>query len=382
MNAERPRIAYVVVEDWFFASHFLGFARATVAAGFDITVITRVREHRQVIEETGARVIALEADRKSLNPFAMIGHAMRLARLLRQERVAILHLIGLKPIAVGAVAARMAGVARRVIALTGLGFVGAGQDAKAKFARAIVRCIVRPLADGPHARFLFENRTDPLMLGLDPDARDVTIVGGAGVDPHALKPAPLPAHPPLRAAMVARMLWSKGVDLAVDAVSNARARGADVTLSLYGAPDPANPKALPVALLEEWGRRPGISWHGPTRDIAGVWAAHHLALQPSRGGEGLPRTLLESAACGRAMLTTDVPGCRDLVRNAIEGLVVPPDNVGALTDALVALARDPARVEAMGHAARARLIEGGFTEEAVSGAVVSLYRAMLGRDDA
>ncbi|MCA0422051.1 MAG: glycosyltransferase family 4 protein [Proteobacteria bacterium] len=378
MSPAPPRLVFVVVEDWFFASHFLGFARAAVAAGFAVTVVTRVRDHRAAIEATGARVIPLEANRKSLNPLAMAAQVLRLGAILKAERPDILHLIGLKPIAVGAPAARLAGVHRRVAALTGLGFVGAGQDGKARLARCIVRRLVRPLADGHATRFLFENRTDPVTLGFDPgDTAKVTIIGGAGVDPDALRPAPLPPTPPLRVAMIARMLWSKGVDLAVEAVTRARTRGLDVTLSLYGAPDPGNPKAVERATLEAWSERPGIRWHGPTRDIASVWAAHHVAIQPSRGGEGLPRTLLESAACGRAMLTTDVPGCRDLVRNGIEGFIVPPDDTDALADALERLARNPDLVAALGAAARSRLIEGGFTETAVTDAVIALYRAML-----
>ena len=141
---------------------------------------------------------------------------------------------------------------------------------------------------------MFENPDDPVTLGLDPqDTTKVVIVGGAGVDPLILMPSPMPPSPPLKVALVARMLWSKGVDLAVEAVRLARAEGAKVTLTIHGAPDPSNPKAIPEATLKEWAARPGIAWAGPTRDIEGVWKAHHLCILPSRGGEGLPRTILE-----------------------------------------------------------------------------------------
>jgi glycosyltransferase involved in cell wall biosynthesis len=182
--------------------------------------------------------------------------------------------------------------------------------------------------------------------------------------------------PPLKVAIVARMLWSKGIDLAVEAVRLARAHGADVELSLHGAPDPSNPKAVPEETLRGWSAQPGITWHGPTRDAASVWRDHHIACLPSRGGEGLPRTLLEAAACGRAILTTDVPGCRTLVRDGVEGFVVPPDHAQALADALIGLAADPARVAEMGEAARARVLA-GFTERHVMEAVKGLYVALL-----
>ena len=214
-------------------------------------------------------------------------------------------------------------------------------------------------------------------LGLDPDdARKVLIVGGAGIDPDAYAPVASPVGPTLRVAMVARMLWSKGADLAVEAVRLAQAKGADVTLSLYGAPDGSNPRAISEEMLLRWSTQPGIRWHGPTGEVAAVWANHHLAILPSRGGEGLPRTILEAAACGRAILTTDVPGCRDFVRDGIEGRVVANDDVDALAAALVALAGHFAELATMGAAARARVLD-GHTETAVGQDVLTLYGKML-----
>ncbi len=204
----------------------------------------------------------------------------------------------------------------------------------------------------------------------------MTIVGGVGIDSSLYAPKPLPPQPPLRVALVARMLWSKGVDIAVEAVRLARRDGADVELSLYGAPDPGNRRAISEATLREWSGEE-VVWHGATRDVASVWAAHHVACLPSRGGEGLPRSLLEAASCGRACLTTDVPGCRALVRDGTEGLLVPPDDARALAVALTKLAADPALVARMGEAARARIESGGFTEAAVTDATCRLWRDLL-----
>ena len=226
-------------------------------------------------------------------------------------------------------------------------------------------------------RYLFENEDDPRLLGLDPaDASRVWLVGGAGIDPDRFSPAPLPAQPPLKVAIVARMLWSKGIDTAVEATRQARASGAAIELSLYGAPDPSNPRAISEQQLHEWSTEDGIAWHGPTRDAASVWGGQHVGCLPSRGGEGLPRTLLEGAACGRAVVTTDVPGCRRLVRDGIEGHVVQADDPEALAEAFAVLAADPARTARMGEAARARVLD-GFTERAVMDQVQALYRDML-----
>ena len=369
------KLVFVVTEDWFFASHFLPMAKAAQEIGLDVAVITRVRAHRAAIEAVGARVIPLEAERRSLNPMAAGYAAGRLASVLRAEKADLVHCIALRGILVGGFAAALAGVSRRVYALTGLGFLGARSDAAGRVARSAVRALVRGLETrGTH--YLFENADDPRLLGLDPGEPRVTLVGGAGIDPQTLRPEPLPPQPPLRVAVVARMLWSKGVDVAVEAVRAARAEEAPVELSLYGAPDPSNPKAIPEDTLRRWTEEPGISWHGPTADVASVWRTHHVCCLPSRGGEGLPRTLLEGAACGRAIVTTDVPGCRTLVRDGLEGRVVPPDDAAGLAEALTGLSRNPVLVARMGEAARERVLD-GFTERDVMTAVQNLYRRAL-----
>ncbi|HZW47344.1 MAG TPA: glycosyltransferase family 4 protein [Microvirga sp.] len=380
MSSDHPsfpgrKLVFVITEDWFFASHFLPMARAARELGLDVAVVTRVRAHREVIEATGARVIPLQVERRSINPMVAGYAAGQLAAILKEEKADIVHCIALKSILVGGSAAALAGIGRRVYALTGLGFLGARTDRIGRLSQRAVRLLVRGL-ETPKTRYLFENTDDPRLLGLDPAGPKVTVVGGAGIDPEALRPSPLPAQPPLKVALVARMLWSKGVDLAVEAVRAARATGADMELSLYGAPDPSNPKAIPEETLNAWAAEPGISWHGATRDIAAVWRDHHVACLPSRGGEGLPRTLLEAASCGRAIVTTDVPGCRTLVRDGVEGLLVPPGETSALADALRSLAADPERVARMGAAARARVL-GGFTEQDVMDDVKRLYAAML-----
>jgi glycosyltransferase involved in cell wall biosynthesis len=374
-----PRLLFVVTEDWFFASHFQPMAKAALAAGFDVAVACRVREHRAVLEEIGCRVLPLEADRKSLNPLTVLKAVTGLRDLIRAEKPDIVHLIALRSIVVGGLAARLAGVERRVLALTGMGLLGAADTLQAQAARAGIRAYIRNISDGRQARFLFENRSDPALLGLDPDdVGKVAIVGGAGVDPDVFQPAPLPGGRTLRIAMIARMLWSKGPDTAVEALRIARAQRADVELWLYGAPDPMNPRSVDPVSLERWSWEPGVKVMGriTQADVPAIWASHHAAVLPSRGGEGLPRTLLEAAACGRALLTTDVPGCRDLVRDGIEGFVTPPGDAAALADRMMELAADRSLLTTFGAAARARILD-DHTEAAVGQAVVTLYRSML-----
>ena len=369
----RPKLAFVVTEDWFFASHFLPMVSAAAAAGFAPIVITRVRSHAAVIEAAGATVVEMEADRGSVNPLAAVRSVLRLRRILRRERVSVVHLIALRSIVLGGFAAFLAGVDRRVLAVTGGGLLSARSDLVGRISAAVLIAVVRHLVATQASQYLFENADDPRTFGLEPSASHVTIVGGAGIDPRRFAELPFVDGPPFRVAVVSRMLWSKGIDLIVDAVSMARQGGADIVLSLYGAPDPANPRAIARERLEEWSTREGVAWNGVSRDVRAVWQAHHLACLPSRGGEGLPRTLLEAAACGRAILTTDVPGCRSFVRDGIDGYVVAPDDVAALCKRLIFLSGNPDRAEEMGRNARSRVLE-GYTEEAVVKAVTAMYR--------
>lgn len=372
------KLLYIATEDWFFASHFLPMARAARELGLEVVVVAREHRHRAMIQANGARLVALDAERRSLSPMALWRQLVTLRAILKREQPDLVQCIALKSIAMGGLAARLEGIESRIYALTGLGFLGAQAGLKGRLARLAVVRGLRLGLEGTGVRYLFENRDDPVTLGLDADdAGKVAYAGGAGVDPIGLMPAAMPPQPPLRVAVVARMLWSKGIDLAVEAVTLARAAGAQVTLTLHGAPDPSNPRAVPVETLQEWGARPGITYAGPTRDVGAVWAAHHVCCLASRGGEGLPRTLLEGAACGRALLTTDVPGCRSFVRDGMDGYVVPANDAAALAKALVALSRSPMLVEQMGRSARARLLD-GHTERDVMDAVKELYAAMLG----
>jgi glycosyltransferase involved in cell wall biosynthesis len=298
-----------------------------------------------------------------------------LAKILRREKIDLVHCIALRSILLGALAASLAGVHSRVLAITGGGFMSADKSALTKVPAHIVRFFIGKVITNSRTHFVFENVTDPLDYGLQPTASNVTILGGAGVDPEYFMPSPLAQGSALRIAMVSRMLWSKGADTAVEAVELARASGCDVRLSLYGAPDPSNPRAISIETLKEWASRDGIEWTGPIKDVRQVWKTHHVACLPSRGGEGLPRTILEAAACGRCLLVTDVPGCRDFVRNGQEGWLVPVGDAQQLAELIRALFGDREQVRAAGQKARDRVLA-GFTEDHVVEKIKALYATL------
>ncbi len=408
----RPRILFVCTEDWFFLSHFAPLVAAaatasnappssgsappssgsapspsgtaphsasTTPAAIAPAIATSIGAGRAALERLGLQVLAVDFHRHDFGVLRTAQLLIRLALLLRRERPDIVHFIALKPIAIGGLAALALPRAACVYHLTGLGVLGAGHTRRMRLLRGALLRLLAWLLHRRRSWLLVENQDDLALLqrlGAPVDiGRRATRLGGAGVDPERFGPQPMPDNPRPRAGFVGRMVWSKGVDVLIEAQRLLGARGIALDLDLHGAPDPANPRAIPESCLALWNKREGVRWHGRTSDVRAVWRRADMAVFPSRGGEGLPRALLEAAACGRPLIVSDVPGCRDFVRHGIEGLVVPPEDPEALAEALVQLAADKALRERMGRAARARVLE-GHTEAHVRKAVAAVYGAL------
>ena len=369
------KILYLVTEDWFFCQHFLPMARAARLAGCEVVVATRLRAHRLQIEAEGFRTISLENERGSLAPFEALRTLGQATRIVAGERPDIVHCIALRMVVLGGIAAKLAGAKRLVLALTGLGHLWIENGLIERAARTIARQVVGNALKGTRTHYLFENPDDPGEFGLDVGDPHVTIVGGAGVRPADFPVVPEPPVPPVKIAIVARMLEPKGIAEAVAAVREARAAGVDVEIDLFGAPDPANRRSLTEAQLRAWSADPWIRWQGPSSDIAGVWRDHHVAMLLSHR-EGLPRSLVEAAAAGRPIIATDVPGCREVVRHGVEGLLVPRGDVTAAAGSVARLAQDALLRARMGAAANFRARE-RFSEDVVMRSLATLYAAML-----
>jgi glycosyltransferase involved in cell wall biosynthesis len=367
-----PKLLYLVTEDWFFVSHFLPMARTARAAGFEVVVATRVRNHAARIAAEGLRVVALEGERRSIGPAAVVRDFARIVQIVRAERPDLVHCIALRMVALGGLAARLGGARGLVLAPTGLGQLWSEESAANRMARAALRFVIGNLLRGPGTRYLFENIDDAREFRLSGAA--VTIVPGAGVDPADFPPSPEPRAPPLKVAVVARMIAAKGIEDAVVAVRRARDLGAAVELDLYGLPDPSNPRSCSQAELTGWATQPGIAWHGRTGDVAQVWRTHHVAMLLTWYREGVPRALIEAAASGRPIVTTDSPGCRDLVRDHREGMLVGLRDTEAAARALVELAADPELRQRLGLAAQMRFKE-HYTQSDVQQAVAAVYAA-------
>ncbi len=371
----RPRLMYVVTEDWYFVSHRLTLAIAARDAGYDVSVVARVRDQGARIEQAGLRLISWEQVRGGLNPLRESASLARLVATYRRERPDLVHHVALKPALMGSVAARLAGVPHVINAVAGLGWLYSSGSGLAGALRPAVRVALARLFRGRGVFTLVQNPDDRRMfeeLGVAPSR--IRMIAGSGIDLALFPPREEPEGVPT-VVLPARMLYDKGVAELVEAARILRERGVALRVVLAGAPDPQNRASIPEARLAAWVREGLVEHPGHVTDIPALLAASHIVCLPSYR-EGLPKALLEAAAAGRPIVTTDVPGCREVVRDGDNGLLVPARDATALADALGRLVGDRTLRLAMGRRSRARA-EAEWAAPAVIRQVLALYEDAL-----
>jgi glycosyltransferase involved in cell wall biosynthesis len=368
-------LLFFCTEDWFVCSHWLPHVTAARDAGFEVHVLTRVRNHGPVLRDLGLNVIPLELSRRGRNPWAELKVIAGLVRLYRDLRPDLVHHVALKPVVYGTLAA-LAGRPRALVNyMAGLGWLFTSRKLEARLLRPAVAWALRGLLR--RGRVIVENPSDfaqMVELGLAPER--ITLVPGAGVDMRVFVPAPEPAGPPL-VILAARMLWSKGVGEFVRAAQLLKARGVEARFALIGIPDDENPSSVPAAQLEEWRREGAVEWWGRRDDMPEVFARSHIVCLPTAYGEGVPKVLIEAAAAGRPIVATRIPGCRQIVRDGENGLLVPVGDAEALAEAIARLLADPALRERMGRRGR-EIALADFSVERVIGQTLDLYRELVG----
>lgn len=351
-------------------------AKAAQKAGYEVHVATRVDAGFAAIEAIGFHLHPLQWPRGSFSPFARIAIWQEVRALYRGLSPDIVHHVALEPTIIGSLAALGLPIVC-LNALAGLGFAFTSRTAKARVTGAVLSRLLKMLLNRRRTAALVQNGDDrDVLVRLGVDADRIFLIPGSGVETDRFTPLAEPSEP-MTMAFVGRLLDDKGVRTLVRAHEILMRRGKPVRLLIAGEPDPANPASIPEDEIKAWSQRPGIKVLGQVADIREVWKAAHIAVLASRR-EGLPKSLLEAAACGRPIVATDVPGCREIARQHINALLVPPDDAEALADAIERLASDENLRRKFGEAGR-RLVESEYAAERIGGAIVALYGSLLHR---
>lgn len=375
MNA-RPRLLFLITEDWYFWSHRVDLARAARDAGFEVMIATRVTDHGERIQREGFRLFPISLVRQSRNPFVELAAVLELVRLYRRERPAIVHHVALKPILYGSLAAWISCIPAVVNAFAGLGYAFTDEMRRKSMAHRFLCRALTTLGRLSKSVVVFQNKDDRDLLFEEGvvEIQQTRIIPGSGVDTKAFDVRPSAEDRPI-VMLASRMLWDKGIGEFVEASRHLKQNGLAARYVLVGRCDEHNPAAIEPAQLRRWVEEGLVEWWEHRDDMPQTLASASIVVLPSYR-EGLPKVLLEAAACGKPLIATDVPGCREIVTQGVNGLLVPARDATALADAIDSLLRDASLRAAMGMAGRERVVR-AFSVEKVASQVVDLYRELL-----
>jgi len=367
------RLLYVANEDYAFLMHRLPMARAARDAGFEVHVATNVNKGARAIEAERFALHPIPFRRGGLSPSSAFPTIRAIRRVEAAVKPDVVYHAGLQSSVLGSLAA-LGSHTPVVNAITGLGYIFTSTTWRSRLLKQGMAWLLPRLMNRSSSCVLVQNpddRTALLALGIAP--RRITLIPGSGVDTERFQPLPEPDWP-ITFGFAGRLLTDKGIRALVAAHRLLRRDGHDFNLLIAGNPDPANPASVSAAEIERWRRQPGITLLGHIDDIGALWRRCHIAVLPSHR-EGLPVSLLEAAACGRPLVSTDAPGCREIALHEQTGLLVPIEDPAALAQAMLRLAQSPELRERFGRAAR-QLVEDKLSARIIGRSVVALYNQL------
>jgi glycosyltransferase involved in cell wall biosynthesis len=369
------KILIVSNTDWYLFRFRLLLARFLREQGEEVVLVSPSGTYASQIEADGFRWLNWEVGRQSVNPLKEAQAAWRLLRIISQEKPDLVHLHTIKPVLYGLLIAWFRKNIALVRSITGRGYVFLGEDARARLLRPLVKIVYRFALGSGRGMTIFENETDRRYFVdqklVSPDR--TCIIEGVGVDTDFYSPLPEPEGIPV-VVLAGRMLWDKGVGTFVEAARLLRSK-VSARFVLVGQPDIGNPASIDVEALKRWVEEGVIEWWGWKSDMREVFSACHIVALPSLG-EGVPTILLEAASSARPIVATDVPGCRDVVANGINGLTVPPQDPSALAMAMEKLISHPETRRAMGQAGR-ELAVGRFSSSRINQSTYLVYQRLV-----
>ncbi len=383
--SEKPILLFVVNEAYFLVSHRLPIALAAQRQGYDVHVAAPADNvwapadySINELAALGLTFHEIPMSRRGTRPMQELRTVMALWRLYRRLRPDIVHHLTIKPNLYGGMAARLTGVPCVVYAITGLGQMFVATKGALRLLRPLVLSVMRIAFGHGNGRVIVQNASDRKFL-IDNGVVELdatVLIQGSGVDLALFQPTPEPAGEPM-VILPSRLIWEKGIQEFVDAAKQLRADGVAARFALVGNTHASNPRAVPEETLRGWAEAGIVEWWGRREDMPEVMAQCHIVCLPSKYGEGVPKVLLEAAAAGRPVVATDTPGCREVIKDGVEGLLVPAGDSAALAAALRRLIETPAERLAIGTAGRAKAASDLGIDQVVA-CTLAVYSGLLG----
>jgi glycosyltransferase involved in cell wall biosynthesis len=375
------KFAFFANTDWYLYNFRLATALRLQADGHDVIMLSPPGDFGVRFAAYGLRWVTLSMRRASLNPFREVITLYQLVRVLRRERPDLLHSFTLKCAIYGAMAARLARIQVTVNAVAGMGYVFTSNHAKARILRPLVKTMLRFALGSEHSLLILQNPDDAVAFiaeGLVAPQK-IRVILSSGVDTERFHPVEgqSSGHARLRVLLAARLLWEKGIQEFVNAAILLREQGRDVEFVLAGMPDAGNPHSVTLAQVQQWADAGVVRWLGHVEDMPALLNTVDLMALPSYYREGVPKSLIEAAACGLAIVTTDLPGCREVVtQHGIDGLHVEPRNSRALAERIIQLDDDRELLLRLGRCARQKALT-DFDQRLVIQRTLNVYTELL-----
>jgi glycosyltransferase involved in cell wall biosynthesis len=372
------KILYLVSEDQSFCTHRLDLAKAAKKSGYEVVVVTKVTQYEDEIISNGFKLINLNLSRSASRPLRDFFTLLKLIQIYKKEKPDIVHHVTLKVVLLGTIATLFSGKIVSINAFTGLGFVFSSGQIKAKIIRLLIRPVLKVLLRRKNAWMIFQNPDDLELfnnLGLIEPDRSV-IIRGSGVDINEFEQTPDVNNIPV-IMLASRMLWDKGVGEFVDAAKRAHEENLKAKFIIVGDIDKDNPMSISVSTLKKWTDEGYITWDGHSNNMSEKLSSASVVCLPSYR-EGLPKVLLEGAAIGRPLIATDVPGCREIIINNVNGILVKLKDVDSLYNAIKVLVLNSEMRFRMGQESRV-LIETKLSANIINTQTLDLYKTAINK---
>ena len=375
---KNKKIIFNLTEDWFFASHFLGRAVEARKSGYEVYISCNETNKRKLIENNKIKFLSLALDRRSINPIGEFITLLKYCLLFYKIKPDIVHNVGSKPIIYGSIAAKILNIKSVINAPIGMGFAFSSDSFKAKFLKIILIFLLRQTlnkhyGNGKKNRVIFENSDDMnfFIRKKIVNKSDARLIRGAGVEIDNQFEEKKKINKTITISLVARMLRDKGIFEFVEAATILKKKNIKSRFLLVGDIDPKNPTSIQTNTLKIWNEKGIIEWLGWIDDIKNILFETDILCLPSYR-EGLPKSLLEGAAIGLPLVTTNTVGCREVVVDGLNGYLVPVKDSVNLALAFEKLIRDKDLREKMGKESF-KLVKSKFSSKIINSQTISLY---------